>query len=114
MSCYVVENNHINQLVAWADSRGHLLAGLTKQDTAQLLFSANVRSVNQRYKLTEPEAFTYTDPQDVPTDTEVLHLIGRWAYQCDCWDGWETSIAHYMEKMWSSKAVAGHVAGGVL
>ena len=106
MSCYVVDPNHINSLVAWADSRGLLLAGLTRQDTAQLLYAANVRSVNQRYKLTEPEAFTYSDPQDVPTDTEVLHLIERWSYQCDCWDGWKTSIAHYMEKKWASHAVA--------
>ena len=106
MSCYLVGNDHINALVQWAHQAKALPAGLTRQDVAQLLYSANVRSFNARYRESEPEAFTYCEPLGkVPTDHEALHLIERLDYQCDNWPEWERSLAQKTLKKWASRTV---------
>jgi hypothetical protein len=102
MSCYIVEQGHINTLVQWASHCNAMPEGYTKQETAQLLYAANVRSVNHRYKLAEPETFTYKEPTSpVPTHAEAFDLIKRLDYQCDNWPEWEGSTAQQLLKNWA-------------
>lgn len=111
MSCYVVPDSHINVLVQWAAEHDALPAGLTKQDVAQLLYAANIRSVNARYGLAWSDAFTHEAPRTQPPEHDVaLHLIERLDHQCDCGPGWEASTANNLLKTWSRLAQAGGAA----
>lgn len=58
MSVYLMSNQQIASLVAWAEKCDALPSDLTPQAAANMLYAANVRSFNERYRENEPDTFT--------------------------------------------------------
>jgi hypothetical protein len=106
MSVYIMSQQQIASLVAWAEKCNALPADLTPQAAAQMLYTANVRSFNERYRENEPEAFTPAMASSAMTPTEAMHCILRLEYQCDWWSDWEGSAAQGTLKRWAFLAVS--------
>ena len=105
MSCFVVSDNHISAILAWA-CRGNINAGwgsnpgryaympALEQEAANFLYAANVKSFNARYKEDVEETGCVYNPHAIKlTPIEVIKACDCLAYQCDEWEGFEGSIA---------------------
>lgn len=105
MSCYVVSQKHISAILRWA-CRNNLKAGWggnpsryayqpgQEQEAFDLLYAANVKSVNERYNETSIESGpSYLSYAPELTPIEVIKACDCLAYQCDEWSGFEGSDA---------------------
>ena len=105
MSCYIVSHKHISAIIGWA-CRENISAGWgsnpgryayqpgLEQAACNILYEANVKSVNARYNESSPEVgclFQTGAPKLKPI--EVIKAIDALSYQCDEWEGFEDSIA---------------------
>ena len=105
MSCYLVTDKHISAIIGWA-CRENISAGWGsnpgryaytpgfEQEACDILYAANVKSVNARYKESADESgctFLTSAPRLNPI--EVIKACDCLAYQCDEWEGFEGSTA---------------------
>lgn len=103
MSAYIVTDTHINALVTWASS--HKASAYydnpgrswftyqNEQATSELLYIANVISVNYRYKLADPiGAITYK-PTGLHRPIEIIKLCNSLDYQSCEHPDWDDSLA---------------------
>ena len=102
MSCYIVPNNHISAILRYACGENLHVSELglevyrpgKEQEAGELLYEANVRSVNARYKEDNPETgFLYNPNASDLRPIEVIKLCDALAYQCDEWEQFDTSHA---------------------
>lgn len=105
MSCYVVSDLHINSIVQFAcihdmwvgwdkKKQGYTYTPGNEQELADLLYAANVRSVNSRYgERQSTKGLVYVPQLGLLSPLHAIKLINGLMYQCDNWSGWEKSLA---------------------
>ena len=105
MSAFIVNHNHINAIVRWAcrnyvksyhgnPTRTWAIAG-REQETVELLYKENVKSVNYRYHDwgAEPDKIVYNPFATDLTPVQVIKACHCLGYQSCEHDGWEDSDA---------------------
>lgn len=103
MSCYIVSNEHLSAIVTYA-CRNNLRAGWKNpsyiyqpgqdQELVNILDAANVKSFNSRYPGEDtPEGNSTYEVGALYRPIEIVKLIEGLAYQCDEWEGFDTSDA---------------------
>ncbi len=105
MSCFVVSQKHLSAIVRWANVH-NLKAGWIaaerrfvytpgkEQELVDLLYAANTKSVNARYKESHPEhGFEYDLSAPMLTPVEVLKACDCITYQSGEWSGFKGSEA---------------------
>lgn len=105
MSAYIVTHTHINAIVTWASDRRvtftygspgwdatYQVQG-SEQATAELLYAANVISVNYRYKLDDPVGTVTYGPTSLYRPIEIIKLCSSLEYQSCEHPGWDDSLA---------------------
>ena len=106
MSAYLVPDYHINALVGWAASRHgsnavsyywqgkHRQVRNDERRIASVLYAENVRSVNARYKESEPaHGFIFQRVVNMLNPIDVIKGCHGYSYQACEADGWEESEA---------------------
>jgi hypothetical protein len=107
MSCHIVSNNHISAIIrfacinnlkaGWTSNKGYAYEPGREQEACDLLYDANVRSVNARYKEDAPTVgCIYNSHARGLLPIEVIKAIQGLEYQCDEWEGFEDSKARYL------------------
>jgi hypothetical protein len=109
MSSYIVSDKHINTLISWAGGHGvwfeSKYVSERPAELAQLLYAANVKSVNERYDDENDDAFTF---QHIKVDLPALHicsLANGLEYQCVDASNYEGSRADQLIRAIKDKAV---------
>ena len=105
MSCFVVSDKHISAIIGWA-CRENISAGwgsnpgryayqpALEQEACDILYAANVKSVNARYKENEDTTgCTYLIDAPHLSPIEVIKAINCLEYQCDEWEEFDGSMA---------------------
>jgi hypothetical protein len=105
MSCFICSSKQISAIVAFA-CRANLRLGWhsnpgryayspgEEQAAVDILYAANVKSVNARYGESEPEhGCTYDPSVAIYKPIEIIKLCDSFGYQCDEWEGFEGSAA---------------------
>lgn len=105
MSAFIVNHNHVNAIVRWAGrnnvrsyhgnpSSGWAIAG-REQETVELLYRENVKSVNYRYPDWDEaqDNIVYNPFATTLTPVQVIKACICLGYQSCEHDGWETSDA---------------------
>ena len=100
MSCYQCTDKHISSIVIYAcraeiNVMRYAYPPGVDQQIFDLLYAANVRSVNARYGEKHPLTGGVYQP-DAPQlrPIELIKAVDGLKYQCDEWDGFEDSGAH--------------------
>ena len=106
MPAYVVPEYHLNALVSWAANQhgmgavSYYWSGSRRQvrgdekRIASVLFAENVRSVNSRYKESEPaHGFKFKPVPNVLNPIDVIKACHGYAYQACEATRWEESEA---------------------
>lgn len=105
MSCFVVSQKHISAIVRWANVH-NLKAGWIaaerrfvytpgkEQELVDLLYAANTKSVNARYKENHPEhGMKFDSSAPMLTPVEVIKACDCSIHQCGEWPGFKGSEA---------------------
>lgn len=103
MSCFIVSDNHLSAIIGyacranlaagWVDGR-HIYQPGQEQEACDLLYQANVRSFNARYKeYTDETSCLYNAFAPKLLPIEVVKACDCLAYQCDEWTFFEGSPA---------------------
>ena len=105
MSCYIVSATHISAIVQFAcrhnmkvgwlgGSRGYAYKPGMEQEAVDILYAANVKSVNQRYREKTPtDGCVYNPGVSALEPIEVIKAVHGLRYQCDEWSEFEGSDA---------------------
>jgi len=103
MSAFIVTDTHTNAIVTWASDRKvsayygnpgrSWLVYQNEQATTDLLHTANVLSVNYRYKLDDPIGIITYKPTGLCRPVEVIKLCNSLEYQSCEHPGWDDSLA---------------------
>lgn len=103
MSCYIVSNAHLSAIVTYAcqenlragwKNPGYIYQPGQERELLGILDAANVKSFNSRYPGEDVrEGESVYEPTAKHRPIEIIKLIDGLAYQCDEWEGFETSDA---------------------
>ena len=108
MSCYVMDQEKIAQLVNYLHNHEKVAPSKTPQETGDILLGENVRSVMYRYPEDKPEdmpgrcdeagkPYTHRDTE-ILTPPEVEELCGEYYYQaCECPDYEESKACNIIK-----------------
>lgn len=91
MSAFIVSDNHINTLATLA---GLYVTGTDPKAAAQLLYKANVDSVNHRYDDNEPTEYNRYKPANVDlSPAQIIKACNCFDYQACELDDYESGAA---------------------
>jgi hypothetical protein len=95
MSCFVVNDYHVNALVAWAVRHGVPMAGISPDALAHELASANRAAFAARYAIAQPfEGFDFelVDAAHL-VPVAIVKACDCLEYQASDWPSWRESDA---------------------